>query len=123
MASKGLTKTGCCNTPIPQPCDQPGLLDKALRIVKHLAGGPTAGPISFAQVQQTLAAGRPVCARIGWLQGGGHFVAISGWSIQGGIQRVNVEDPLYGSSVVGYTNLCTAYHYGRGRWTHTYPVA
>jgi hypothetical protein len=122
MSARGLSQPTCCVNPVPQPCNQPWYLDRALQIVGRLTGAPTAGPLSFAQVQQVINSGNPVCVRIGWYQGGGHFVVISGWQAQPGQQNVIVDDPYFGRSTLDYNQFCTAYRNGQGTWTHTYPV-
>lgn len=49
---------------------------------------------SFEQIQAEIDAGRPVPCRIQWLQGGGHFVLVAGWTVgvDGG-EYVHVLDP------------------------------
>jgi hypothetical protein len=120
MASTALGLPGCCDNP--GPCDQQGYLEDALTIVHRLAGPVTVGPVPFADVQAQIGSGKPVCVRIGWFQGGGHFVSLSGWQTPDGTQKVSVEDPFYGSSDMTYDDFCNAYHNGEGAWTHTYPV-
>src|SRR4051812_36023293 len=71
MAARGLNQNGCCANPTPARCDQTWFLDHALQILNRLTGPPTVGPLTFPQIQQTINAGRPVCARIGWHLGGG----------------------------------------------------
>lgn len=50
---------------------------------------------SFAEIRGEIDAGRPVPCRVQWAgDGGGHFVIVSGWTIDGdGIERVHVLDP------------------------------
>jgi hypothetical protein len=78
---------------------------------------PGAIPL-MAGVAPEINADRPVGARIGWSGGGGHFIAIAGYSTNGG-QFLDVEDPWYSASTVTYAVLQTAYE-GSGAWTHTY---
>jgi hypothetical protein len=111
---------GCCGDPT--PCNQPALLQNALKLLRRMTGDPTAGPLSFAEIQSDIDGGRPVCLRIGWDGGGGHFVALAGYRLsRSGVQLVDVEDPLYGPSVVIYDDFVSNY-LGRGQWTATYPV-
>jgi len=65
-----------------------------------------------------IAAGRPIGVRIQWVQGGGHFVTISGYSDD----VVEVSDPWYGDSPVDYLTFKTRYQ-GIGRWSHSYRTA
>jgi hypothetical protein len=63
-------------------------------------------------------ANRPVGVRIGWSGGGGHFIAIAGYSTNGA-EFVDVEDPWYAASTVNWNVLLHAYK-GNGTWTDTY---
>jgi hypothetical protein len=99
-------------------CNLPWYLDLALTRVGHfraMVGSPA--PL-VPQVSHEIHAHHPVGVRIGWSGGGGHFVAIRGYSTHGG-QFVDVEDPWYHASTVTYAVLLSAYQ-GTGSWTHTY---
>lgn len=123
MAQIAPGAAGCCANPVPQPCDQPWYLEKALQTVNRLKGQPINGTLSFPRIQTILAAGAPVCCRIVWYTGGAHFVVISGCQQQGAQQTLSVEDPFFGSSTqVDYNTFCTGYHYGQGYWSDTYLV-
>ncbi len=120
--------TNCCSRPytrdIAHTCNQPQLLERALRIAGRLAAPPTAGPLTFANIQKEILAGRPVCVRIRWARATvGHFVMIYGCtkSKRGG-HWLYVEDPLYGNSTWLYGEFCGNYQYAEGRWSHTYPI-
>jgi hypothetical protein len=63
--------------------------------------------------------GRPLCARIGWSGGGGHFVAIDGYNTD--LNMVAIDDPWYGPSDVMLEAFLTAYEQS-GSWTHKYFV-
>ncbi len=112
----------CGVRPVPASCDVPWPLDDALKEVHRLRRGPKAGRLSFRQIQRELDEHRPVCVRIGWRSGGGHFVVIYGYHTGPGVQQLYVADPLYREvSRVAYHSLAS--HYRRiGRWTHTYLV-
>jgi hypothetical protein len=102
----------------PGACNVPYYLDRALARVGHFRT-MIAGAAPFTpQVTAEINASRPVGVRIGWSGGGGHFVAIAGYSTNGG-QFVDVEDPWYSASTVTYAVLQSAYK-GTGTWTHTY---
>jgi hypothetical protein len=66
-----------------------------------------------------LGATRVVCCRIGWQNGGGHFVSISGYQNDGATEEVTVDDPWYGRSTVPLATFLTAYRY-TGSWTDSY---
>src|SRR5947207_2381161 len=94
VARDVLGLAGCCSNP--DPCNEPARLQDALESVNCLAASPT-GPLSFAEVRQVIDASKPVCLRIGWDGGGGHFLALCGYRLSSsGIPLVDVEDPLYG---------------------------
>ena len=61
---------------------------------------------------------RPMCVRIGWSGGGGHFIAIAGYSTFGP-PLIDVEDPWYSASTVTWSVLQSGYQ-GTGTWTHSY---
>lgn len=102
----------------PGVCNVPYYLDRALTRVGHFATMMAGAAPLNSQVITEINANRPVGVRIGWSGGGGHFVAIAGYSTNGG-QFVDVEDPWYSASTVTYAVLQSAYK-GTGAWTHTY---
>ena len=113
---------GCCgNKPA---CNSAQRLDDAL--------GPRLNAklpfrLTFTDLAAQLDANFPVCVRIGWFGGGGHFVTISRCRVAGGQRLVVVEDPLFGTSTVRYEHFISAYKAGDvagggGEWTHTYLV-
>jgi hypothetical protein len=114
---------GCCgNNPA---CDQPASLKQALNVLNRHAGDPIVGPVSFAQIRQTIDAGWPIPVRIVWDDNAGnaHFVVISGYAVSpSGVPQVQVDDPFYGRSVVEYNTFVSSYH-GSGQWERTYRVA
>lgn len=49
---------------------------------------------SFGDIQTEVNAGRPLPCRVQWNGGGGHFILVSGWDVDGaGTNRVRVLDP------------------------------
>lgn len=67
-------------------------------------------------MRDIIDASKPVCVRIGWNGGGGHFVAIAGYRVShSGAQLVDVEDPLYGPSIAIYDEFKGSY-LSRGEW-------
>ena len=74
-AQRGLTS--CCQNGGSNDCNQPGFLDDALTRAGHLQS-ETGGTTAIGNVVEDLTAGNPVCIRIGWSGGGGHFIAATG---------------------------------------------
>src|SRR6266567_5937703 len=72
----------CCQDGSSAICNQPWYLDQALSRVGHLANYISA-PLSMQQIQSEIDAGRVIGVRIGWMNGGGHFITIRGYSAQG----------------------------------------
>jgi len=118
-----LGQTTCCQNGSTSSCNQDWYLDRALQRVGHLASGPNSGAMPFASVQAEINANRPVGVRIGWFQGGGHFVVLRGYDDTGAFQSLDVEDPWYGPSTYDYQQFAAGYQSGAGAWTHTYPLA
>jgi hypothetical protein len=110
----------CCQNK--DDCDVPQRLQDALTDVQHLEQPPVLGALSFPQVQAQINAGFPVCVRIQWPGGGGHFVAIDGygWSPAGNPQ-VHVVDPLSLEFTMDYSDLVSAYQ-SVGTWSATFLV-
>ena len=118
IANSELSQSSCCDDGASASCNQPWYLDQALTCVGHFSSVSSAVEM-YNDVQVLVANKEPLGVRIGWLGGGGHFVAISGYTSIGGTQFVDVEDPIYGSSTVTYQGFCTSYQ-GNGTWTHSY---
>lgn len=123
VANGELGQTGCCGNGGTPACNQDWYLDLALKRVSHLAGPATSGPASFSYIMNEIDARRPVGVRIGWNDGGGHFVALTGYDETNGAQELDIEDPWYGPSTYDYGTFVSSYQAGAGQWTHTYPVA
>src|SRR5262245_45830687 len=64
VANAELQLTGCCNSPVPAPCNVPWYLDRALTRTQNFVS--VTGPVTFSQIRTEIDAGRPVGARIGW---------------------------------------------------------
>ena len=112
-AQKGLTT--CCQNGGSNDCNQPGFLDDALTRVAHLSSD-TGGTTAIGTMIEDLTAGNPVCIRIGWSGGGGHFIAATGAEHP---DTMIVDDPIYGQSVLSYNTLASDYQ-GSGSWTNSY---
>jgi hypothetical protein len=113
-----LDKLDCCSEPCPDECNKPWRLGVALAMLNHLASmkaGSEGSPI----VQSQLVSENPLCARIDWIGGGGHFVIVSGYEEDASGMYVYIEDPIRGSSIVALEEFTHRYQ-GCGEWAHTY---
>jgi hypothetical protein len=114
LVNSALGETECCTNASSANCNQGWYVDRALQIVGNFNRW-TGNKATFAAVQTEINGCRPLCLRIGWNGGGGHFVAIYGYSSN----NINVGDPWYGNSVVNYASFPNGYN-GGGSWTHSY---
>jgi len=117
VANAELGRSDCCNSSVPGPCNVPWYLDKALTRTNNFVS--IMGQATFQQVRAEIDAGKPVGARIGWNGGGGHFMAIYGYSIVAGVEYFDIDDPIYGKSHLMVSDFANNYQ-GSGSWTHTY---
>ncbi|MBA5686695.1 papain-like cysteine protease family protein [Rugamonas apoptosis] len=103
------------------PCNTWWYLDRALARTQN-ANGWFAGASDVQQTAGELGSGRPICIRVEWPDGGGHFLAVIGtYQDSAGTERLLLSDPIFGSSSYSRDDLVNgAYQNGHGRWTHTY---
>ncbi len=120
IASNCLTKT-CCPGSANGPCDIPFYLQNALAFVGHLR--LLAGPPGFAAVRAEIDSQNPVCLRIEWSDGGGHFITIYGYEVDSELgNRYLVADPITGGNTWRAENEVLFYYQSSGRCTDTYFV-
>jgi hypothetical protein len=112
----------CCKDGTTSNCNHDDYLESALTVVNHLAGPVNSGAMPYGDILHAIDGNKPVALRMGWYGDGGHFIVLDGYDDSGGSQIVDVEDPWYGPSTYDYTQFCTGYQSGTGKWTHTYPV-
>lgn len=109
-------RNDCCGSGAAGPCNNPSTLGTALTTVGHF-DRQTSVQESLQTLENELVASRPLCIRVGWAGGGGHFIVASGTEDDG---FVWVSDPGGGTTtLVAYDTLRTAYS-GSGTWTHSY---
>ena len=118
IANAELGQTDCCTNGSSASCNVPWYLDRALTLTGNFVS-MSSGAGTMNDVTQEINNNRPLCVRIGWSGGGGHFVAIDGYNI--GLDMVAVDDPWSGASDVDLSVFQTAYN-GSGSWTHSYKV-
>jgi hypothetical protein len=95
-------------------------LDTVLQRTGNLASH-VASPVAFTQITGEIGSGRPPAVRVRWIGGGGHFVVVRCYGVDGRpkTNTVRIEDPWYGPWTGSFQQFRTAYR-GTGKWTHTY---
>lgn len=116
LVNSTLGQTTCCTNGSSSACNRPWTLDHPLTIVGNF-NTMTTGKATFPTVKAEIDNCRPLCLRIGWNRGGGHFVAVYGYINRR--KRINIGDPWYGNAVVSHGVFPSRYH-GGGLWTHSY---
>jgi hypothetical protein len=119
LANAELGRDDCCED-IPV-CNVASYLDTALERVGHLREWETS-PASFEGVVEEVDAGNPLCARIEWPNGRGHFVALIGYARAGGrvaADEVVVADPHLGVTRWEYARFRKVYRHG-GIWDESF---
>lgn len=115
--------SACCSQGSSSACDQPDNTTDVLDGLGHLAS-TTGSSVSYANLRNQLAAGRPVFCRIQWSGGGRHAVIAAGVEDNDFVIVCDpgssaAGDPSSGTtSVVDYDVLRTAYN-GSGSWIAT----
>ncbi len=119
LASAVFNNPNCCAQPA--DCNEAWYLQGALRTVGRL-NGTLGRPLPYDEIDAQLAAYLPVCARIAWDGGGGHFVVIRGCRpSSSGELLVDVADPWYLDSTLTYEDFRDRYQH-HGKWKGTYLV-
>lgn len=116
VANAGLDQTTCCQDGGTAACNQPNYLEKALALVGHLQSD-FGGALAFGAIREQIDGGRPIGLCIDWTGGGGHFVAVDGYDVNGEI--LDVQDSLFGPSHVALASFPSSYQ-GGGTWSWTY---
>jgi hypothetical protein len=109
-------QTTCCTDGSTPECNTPFFLNQALTCTGNLASVEN-NPPPLAHLATEFAAGRVVCARIGWNGGGGHFLALDAVDVPN--ERIQVCDPIIGTSDYAYADFVNAYR-GMGTCTTGY---
>ncbi|MBK8256659.1 MAG: hypothetical protein IPK82_28805 [Polyangiaceae bacterium] len=119
-----LNRTDCCDSPVPGGCNVYGYLDQALTFTKSF-DKMTSGTMNATNIRQNIDAGKPVCARVAWTNGGAHFVAITGYffpTANPSNFTIFLQDSIWGASSMLLADFPARYQ-GGGTWTHTYTTA
>jgi Papain-like cysteine protease AvrRpt2 len=123
IANEELQRTDCCDWPCGADVafDVTNVFASPLNRVgcfRRLARFKRATP---AQVLEELAAGRPVCVRTVWPEGGAHFLTIVGcWCDADGTPMLALDDPFWGRSEYGHEQFSKHYQLLGGKWNDTY---
>jgi hypothetical protein len=115
-----VTGADCCASPDSAKCNVEADLGDALEAVHHFHSPSINQPIPMDSVISEINNDRPVCVRIVWPAGNGHYVIIVGYCSP---QTLQIEDPS-GSSIesLDYEQLAKNYQLNGGQWTDTYPT-
>lgn len=74
-----------------------------------------------SEVRQELEAGKPICVRTVWPEGGAHFLTIVGcWYDPEGTPMLALDDPFWGRSEYSYDRFSKHYQLLGGKWNDTY---
>lgn len=98
-------------------CNKPASLTDAISVTPTSVDMLSQAVPTFQAIQQEIDNGRVVTLRIVYDGGGGHFLAISGYSVDQGAQTLAIGDP--GDSTAWTWSYGTPYQSG-GDWTETY---
>ncbi|WP_226468939.1 papain-like cysteine protease family protein [Luteimonas panaciterrae] len=82
----------CCKDGGSSTCNKPYKTRLGLQHVQHLHE-TLEHRLSFEKIQEEIVGGRPIGVSIGWTSGGGHAVAITGYSTIDNVQYIRVQDP------------------------------
>ncbi|MEL1244012.1 papain-like cysteine protease family protein [Flavobacterium sp. DGU11] len=118
VACQCLDRGDCCNPNVPSACNVPYYLTDALEATgnfKQYIGNP----ILMPAIETEINGGWLIGVRIGWRDGGGHFVTIYGYNYPNANNFVYVADPIYGNSYISLANFTSNYQ-NAGDWTDTY---
>lgn len=118
VANGELSRSDCCTTGASTSCNVYGSLASSLTRVGHLDHW-NASAASFQAVDDEIDAHRPLGVRVAWSGGGAHFLAVVGY-LEGAVDYVAVDDPIYGKTDLAYDTLKTAYQSVGDSWTHSY---
>ncbi|QIO98822.1 papain-like cysteine protease family protein [Bradyrhizobium symbiodeficiens] len=124
VANGELNRTDCCEDCQGDPCNVFGYLMSSLYRVQHFevwhVRRPRKSRRLASQVRHKIEAeiiteinrGRPLCARIAWVGGGAHFVAIYGYAAEAELDAVAVADPWWGLSDMDWIDFPVRYRMG-----------
>ncbi len=127
--ASAVTGESCCSPGgIPDECNKVNVLETGLDKVERLESGPIDGGLAFSDICTLIDNKIPICVRIQWPNGEGHFVVICGYRLtQDEKEFVEIADSWHEDSILPYDEFKQAYQGagrpdGGGHWSHTYRV-
>jgi hypothetical protein len=117
VVNSALGRSDCCASPGSTACNVGNDLSITLGVTDNFES--QTGPLTKEAVMLHLMAGHPVAARVQWYGGGGHAVAITGYSFFMQAHRYEIHDPIYGYSFIFVQQFETNYQ-GAGFWSDSY---
>ncbi len=119
VVNKQFGQTKCCDTPDDPACNDDLSLPDIAAVYRawHLGAKCITSAVQFDYLEREINAGRPVQVGFAWNTGGNHVALVCGTNVDGTVQFVRVNDPLYGSGWVHYAALLGAYYLGSWQWT------
>lgn len=124
IANGELSRPDCCTDCEEDPCNVFGYLMSSLNRVRHFETWHVRRPQKSrrlatqvrrkieAEIRREIDQGRPLCARIAWVGGGAHFVAIYGYAADAEFDAVAVADPWWGLSDIDWVDFPVRYRIG-----------
>jgi len=112
-------RTDCCKNASSSNCNRTTNLETPLKIAGHFKDRRIAGTGLWRNIMREIDNNCPLCVRVQWEGGGGHFLAIDGY--HEGLNMIAVDDPWFGASDV-LLPIFQRKYLGSGTWTHSYRV-
>jgi len=110
----------CCTKPVTSKCNIPWYLGRALDTVGAFKNRlDKAAPLST--LKSEIDKDRPLCVRVAWNTGGGHFLVILGWKSKNNVTYFEIDDPIHGRQTIKQSKFTNNYK-GSGSWSHSYFV-
>jgi hypothetical protein len=119
IATNEMGGVACCGPEGTTTCNIDWALEDALARTGNLAAPRQDGRLSLAElIQEINVRGNPVCIRLEWIGGGGHFLTLYGVTATGTVSIAD-PDPRYDISSLPLSIFPSAYR-RPATWTHTY---
>lgn len=112
----------CCTAGSGADCNKSNGLAGPLARVMCLHQWKIGTSFPYQVLRNEIANARPLCFRIEWAGGGGHFATIIGCLIIAGVEHVVIADPFFGYRQLSLNDLTLEYPGTdeTGKWTDSY---